>query len=324
MIQCLTDKSGALFTLFSFVLNLFLIPLLIPGCGPSDQAKDNVVIVVGSRKITTDQLKKDMEFISADMDIPDHDRKRIREKLLGMVIDHYLILEYGRKMGISVSENERQEVLKDIKTGYTEGAFEDALLKGYVNSEQWEERLRERFLANKVTKKVTENIPPPDYQDIKRYFEDNKNEFKSPEMLEFRQIVTRSREEAEALLKRLNNGEKMPDLAKEYSIGPEAEKGGKVGWVARGDLEESMEKVLFSMPRHKTSPVVKTPYGFHIFEVLSVRPEGVKELPEVIRDIESRLLIQRRELFYKKWLSELRNQFEIKINQDILNGMETS
>ncbi|MBW1796941.1 MAG: peptidylprolyl isomerase [Deltaproteobacteria bacterium] len=318
MIHCKTNKARSLLTSYSVTFCLCLLPFLISGCGPSDQAKDKVVIVVGSRQITTDQLRKDMEFISADMDLPDHNR--IREQILELVIDHYLILEYGRRMGISVSEKEVERAIKEIKSGYTEGSFKNALLRGYVDLEQWEERIREQFLVNKVIKEVTENITPPDYQDVKRYFEDNKDEFKSPEMLEFRQIVTRSREEADALLNRLNNGEDMHQLAKKYSIGPEAENGGKVGWVARGHLEESMEKVLFSMPRSKTSPVVKTPYGFHIFEVLSVRPEGGKQLPEVIREIESRLLIQRRELFCKKWLSDLRSQFEIKINQDLLIG----
>jgi len=324
MIHCKTNKNRDLLASHSFTCCLCLLLFLAPNCGPSDQAKDKVAIVVGSRQITTDQLKKDMEFISSDMDLPDHDRNRIRKQIVELVIDHYLILEYGRKMGISVSEKEVERAIKDIKSGYTEGSFKNALLRGYVDLEQWEERIREQFLVNKVIKEVTENITPPDYQDIKRYFEDNKDEFKFPEMLEFRQIVIRSREEADALLSRLNNGEDMHELAKKYSIGPEAEKGGTVGWVAHGDLEESMEKVLFSMPRGKISPVVGTPYGFHIFEVLSVRPEGGKQLPEVIGEIESRLLIQRRELFFKKWLSSLRSQFQIKINQDILNGMEIS
>jgi parvulin-like peptidyl-prolyl isomerase len=286
--------------------------------------KNKVALVVGSRQITSDQLREDMEFISADMDVPYHDRKRFKDRILKLIIDHYLILEYGRKMGISVSENEVQKFVNDIKSGYTEGAFKDALLRGYVDPDQWEGRVREQFLINKIIKKVTEKITPPDYQDIKRYFEDNRDEFKTPEMLEFRQIVTRSREEADALLARLHNGEDMHDLAKKHSIGPEAEKGGIVGWVERGHLEESMEKVLFSMPRGKISPVVQTPYGFHIFEVITVRPEGEKQLPEVIREIESRLLNQRRELFCRKWLNDLRSLFEIKINQDILSETETS
>ena len=323
MIHCKTNKTRYLLTYYSFTYCLCFLPFLIPGCAPSDQAKDKVVIVVGSRQITTDQLKKDMGFISSDMDLTNHDRNRIRKQIIELVIDHYLILEYGKKMRISISENELERAIKDIKSGYTEGSFKDALLRGYVDLEQWEERIREQFLVNKVIKEVTESITPPDYQDIKGYFEDNKDEFNSPKMLEFRQIVTRSREEADALLNRLDNGEDMHELAKKYSIAPEAENGGKVGWVARGHLEESMEKVLFSMPQGKTSPVVKTPYGFHIFEVLSVRPEGVKQLPEVIRKIESRLLSQRQEFFFKKWLNELRSQIEIKINQDILNGMET-
>jgi parvulin-like peptidyl-prolyl isomerase len=141
-------------------------------------------------------------------------------------------------------------------------------------------------------------------------------------MLEFRQIVARTRKDAEDLLRRLRNGEDMTELAREYSIAPEAENGGYVGWVSKGHLEESMEKALFSMPRGKFSPVIETPYGYHIFEVMSARPAGRKELPEVISEIESRLLSQRREKFYKKWLQELRTHFSVKVNEDLLDSLE--
>ena len=128
--------------------------------------------------------------------------------------------------------------------------------------------------------------------------------------------------DAENLLRRLRNGKDMGELAGEHSIAPEAENGGYVGWIAKGHLEESMEKALFSMPRGKFSPVIETPYGYHVFEVMSVRPEGRKELPEVISEIESRLLSQRREKFYRKWLQELRAHFSVKVNQDLLNSLE--
>ena len=105
MTQRRTNKIHYLHTNCSLTFCLCLIPFIILGCGPSGPAKDKVAIVVGSRQITTDQLKKDMEFITADMDVPDHDRNRIREQILGLVIDHYLILEHGRKTGISASEH---------------------------------------------------------------------------------------------------------------------------------------------------------------------------------------------------------------------------
>ena len=64
----------------------------------------------------------------------------------------------------------------------------------------------------------------------------------------------------------------------------------EVGWVARGDLDETMENVLFSMQIGKISPVVKTSFGYHVFEVISRAPAGVKGLPAVMPEIESQLL----------------------------------
>jgi parvulin-like peptidyl-prolyl isomerase len=312
------NKPRNRFTIYIVVRGLCLFGVFALGCGLFDQEKNKTGIVVGSRYITTDELKKDMGFISAGMDIPVEQQDQIRIQLIEQSIDHYLVLEYGKENGITLSEKELQSTLKDLRKEYSEDAFNEALLRGYVDFDQWKNRVREQLLVNKIIKKVTEGIAPPNYQEIKRYFEANQDDFRSPQMVEFRQIVTRAREEAENLLRRLHGGEQMSELARKYSIAPEAESGGKVGWVAKGHLNESMEKVLFSMPKGMISPVIETPYGYHIFEVLSVRPEGVKELPKVIEEIESKLLTQRREEFFEKWLQEMRSHFKVQVDQDLL------
>lgn len=303
---------------------LFFLISAISACDPFAKTEGNVGLVVGSSHITTDKLKSDMEFISAGMEIPVQQRDLIRKQLMEQCINRYLIIEYGKEHGIAISENELQNTLKDIRKEYTDAAFDEALIRGYVDLEQWKNRLREQLLVKKIIEKVTEGVTQPNYQDIKQYFEANQDEFKSPKMIEFRQIVTRTREEAKNLLNRLHNGERMSELAKKYSTAPEAENGGKVGWVAEDHLSESMGNVLFSMPQGKISPVVETPYGYHIFEVISVRPAGVKELPDVIEEIQSKLILQRREVFLKKWLQDLKNHFEVRINQNLINNLESS
>lgn len=312
------------FSICSLFWGLCLFSVLFPGCGLFDPAEDNVGIVVGSTHITTNKLKTDMEFISAGMEVPDQQRDQLRNKLVAQCIEHYLIMEYGKQNGITISERELQKALKDIGKNYTDDAFDNALLRGFVDVEQWKARLKEQLLVKKIIGKATESIAPPIYQDIVKYYEANQNEFKSPKMIEFRQIVTRTGKEAEDLLKRLQNGEQMSELARKHSVAPEAENGGNVGWMAEGHLNESMEKILFSMPQGKISPVVETPYGYHIFEVLSVKPAGLTELSDAIEEIESKLFLQKREVFLKKWLQDLRNHFEVKVNQDRLSKLELS
>lgn len=297
---------------------------LIPGCSVFDQKEDNIVIVVGSRRITTDELSKDMKFISSGMDMLVLDNDRIRNELIERIIDHYLILEYGKQKKISLSEAEFESALKEITKEYTEDWFQEALLRGYSDFEQWKDQLREQLLVEKIITRVSESIARPSRQDIEQYFEENKDEFWSPPRVRFMQIVTRDKEQAHDLLKQLHNGEDMSSLARKYSTGPEAENGGEVGWVAQGILHESMEEVIFSMAPGKMSPVVKTPYGFHIFKVLSVRQGGAKELGEVRKEIGSILREQSREVFINKWLQELRTHFEVTVNMDQVNKLELS
>jgi parvulin-like peptidyl-prolyl isomerase len=191
-----------------------------------------------------------------------------------------------------------------------------------VDFDQWKNRFKEQLLIDKVLKDVVKNIAPPSHKEIEKCFAENRDEFQYPKMVKFRQIVTRSKEQADSLLKRIQKGEEMSELARKYSIAPEAESGGEISWVAQEHLDGSMGNVVFSLAPGELSPVIKTPYGYHIFEVLSVRPEFIKELPEVIQEIESRLLHQKREIFLEEWLEGLRTRFEVKVNHELLAQLD--
>jgi parvulin-like peptidyl-prolyl isomerase len=322
MIPCVMNKTRITFSNCGFVFIFSAAVSFFLGCGLVEQEENRVVIVVGSREITTEALKKDMEFLSAGMNGLEKQQEEYRNQLAEQLIGHYLIIEYGKEKGIALPEEELQSALDDITREYGEEDFKEALLREYVDFDQWKDQLGEQLLEIKILEKVSKNVVPPTYREIEQYFENNPAEFRCPQMVRFRQIVTRTKGEAESLLKRIKNGENMSELARKYSIAPEAENGGEVGWIARAHLEEGMSRVLFSMPQGKPSPIVETPYGYHIFRVLAIRPGTVKELPDVIEQIETKLLHQKREIFLKKWIENLGTHFEVKINQELLNNLE--
>jgi parvulin-like peptidyl-prolyl isomerase len=322
MIQLIMKRPHIFFTHFSFLCAFYSGALFFLGCDLIEQEASNVVIVLGSRNITTDELKKDMEFISADMNLKEKQHDQIRNQLAEQVISHYLIIEYANEKGISISEKELQYALDDIKREYTEDVFKEALLREYVDFDQWKNRFKEQLLINKILKEVAKNIAPPSHKEIEQYYEENRDKFRYPKMVKFRQIVSKSKKEADNLLNRIHKGEEMGALARQYSIGPEADNGGEISWVAREHLDESMGNVLFSLSPGEMSRVVETPYGYHIFEVLSIRPETLKELPDVMQEIESKLFHEKREIFLREWLEDLRTHFEVKVDQELMAQLD--
>jgi peptidyl-prolyl cis-trans isomerase C/foldase protein PrsA len=301
---------------------LFVLSLFISACGNVDRSAETVVITVGDRNITEDKLKKDIKRITFEMGIRDQGGKHLIPALTNRIIDNYLILEYGKINGITVSKNELNAAIKDIKKDYPENVFNNILIRRYIDFEEWKEALREQLLVEKIITIASASITPITFQEIKSYFDSHQSEYERSEMVEFRQIVTRSRDEAEKILARLDNGEDMDELARKYSISPEAKVGGKVGWISVGELDESMEEAIFSLPVGKRGSILKTLYGFHIFEVLAKRPAGFKRLPEAMADIESKLFRNKKDSFYRGWLVELRSLFPVKVDQELMNKLD--
>ena len=297
-------------------------PLFICGC---DQLNSGpVALVVGDQKLTMDVLKQDMGYAVEDLPFLAQDTKEMKTGLLDHVIDRYLILEYARRHDIVISEDEFQRHLNAVKEGYTESGFEQVLLRKAGDPAAWVKRFREQLIIEKVVNSVTEDMAPPDYEEIKTLFESSPNRFKSPEKIKFRQIFCRNLKKARKLHKRILAGENLAALAREYSEGPEAVNGGEVGWIIKGALDENIDKTLFSMAPGDVSPVTKGPSGYHIFEVVSHQPGGFQAFSDVIGHIEEQLLAQKRASYCKRWLRDLRSDIRVKIDREAIDKLEFS
>jgi peptidyl-prolyl cis-trans isomerase C len=305
--------------LLSYALGLLF---FLPACGIFSHPEERVVITVGSQKITVSELKRDIRQFISGMGIGNRKLGSAADPIINKILEKYLILQYGKEKGITIPETELQSAIKGIRGDYPGGEFKEMLLNRYVDLQDWKEGMRQHLLIKKIAMKASEAISPVTSQEAKQYYESHREEFVHPEMVQFRQIITLKREEAEAAIQRLRKGEDLGQVARQYSITPEADRGGLIGWVAKGELEESMEKVVFALSPGKVSPIIETAYGYHLFEVLAKKPEGYQSLPEVMKQIETKLFDQKKELFYEKWITELRKSYPVWVNREILATLE--
>ncbi|MBU2499240.1 MAG: peptidyl-prolyl cis-trans isomerase [Proteobacteria bacterium] len=309
----ISKKLVTLWTAFS---------LTIVGCGLFDSTQEGVALTVGKRVITPDKLERELRRMTFGVEVAGKGAGEMVRPLINQMVDYYLILEYGSDRGIVVSDDELHAAIREIKKDYSDKDFHETLLQGYIDFDEWKEGLRERLLMQKIIKRVTEGVPPVPFQEIKAYYDSHRDDFRHPEMVKFRQILRSNRQEIQRLLNRLKGIEEQGAAGAGSSRKDVMEGFGDAVWVAKGDLEESMEKVIFSLSVGGMSDVVETPYGFHIIQMTARRPEGVKSLPEAIPEIEASLSFEKREAFYQRWLDGLRGSIPVQINHKLLERME--
>ncbi|MEW6087314.1 MAG: peptidylprolyl isomerase [bacterium] len=126
-------------------------------------------------------------------------------------------------------------------------------------------------------------------------------------------IVTKTSEEADALLERLKKGEDFETLAKEKSIGPSAKDGGDLGFFKRGDMVSEFENVAFNLKAGELSDIVKTDYGYHIIRVTAKETLSPGDILAVKSNIKNKLFQDKMEKVYFEWIEKLKKEASIEI-----------
>jgi parvulin-like peptidyl-prolyl isomerase len=167
----------------------------------------------------------------------------------------------------------RRQVLDQLVA--KELIYTDAKKTGVLNSSEFKDEYQK--VQEKVKKEIAVQIWQKNQLDkvsvssseLKKYYDDNKAEFKEPESVRARHILVKTKEEAETLLKDLKlKGkaleQKFIELAKEKSVGPSGPKGGDLGYFAKGQMVPEFNDKAFSMKVGTVSEPVKTQFGYHL------------------------------------------------------------
>jgi peptidyl-prolyl cis-trans isomerase SurA len=105
------------------------------------------------------------------------------------------------------------------------------------------------------------------------------------------------------------------DLAKQYSDDTSSIKGGDIGWVNKGDTVPQFEQQMMSNPVGKISQPFKSPFGWHILEVLETRDSNLANDREKA-EIRQELRETKAQILYTEWMRNLRDMAYVKINDD--------
>jgi len=304
------------------ILTLLLGVSIVLAC--SGPGPDEVLAVLADQKITVGDLQK--ELLQEKGNYPKRAYSnsntffKIKKKLLDEKVDHYLLLGEAKKQGTTVQDAELQQEVQRYKSLYTEVAFQNMLQEVGISPADWVKKKKENLIVKKYLDHITAMSSPVTAEKIEAYYKEHKDEFKVPESVHVRQIVTDSKEKAESILRRLRNGENFAKLARDLSLSPDRKKGGDLGFIPKGTFPREFE-VCFTMNPGEISPIIPSAYGFHLFKVLEKAPERTLGLEEVEAKIALHLKQQARQAGREGLLKDLHAQTKIEINQDLLERL---
>jgi hypothetical protein len=211
---------------------LVLAALVAPACakksGPRAVARPETIAMAGERPVTLD------EFMAWAKKATSEDPKNVSPRVLSSLLDQYL-----------------EEVLL---ARAVEAAGPN--VPGTTPAEK-----RRAFLTRAAGLEALQD------SDLRREYDAHPERYRRSALVRVSQLLFRSKDAADAAMKRLEAGAPWADVSRKSSVAANASSGGSLGPLARTDLPLEFEKAVWSLPAGKTSPVIATPHGFHVFRV---------------------------------------------------------
>jgi peptidyl-prolyl cis-trans isomerase SurA len=111
---------------------------------------------------------------------------------------------------------------------------------------------------------------------------------------------------------RLDNGGDFAELAKQNSEDGSANSGGDLGWLNPGDTVPEFEKIMNELKPGEISAPVKTPFGWHIIQVLERRKQDMAKDASRLK-ARQEIRARKSDEAYQDWLRELRDRAYVEL-----------
>lgn len=186
---------------------------------------------------------------------------------LSELIDEKLLMEEAARLKIKADNKEVEKRYESIVSASSDKAQAEKNLAAVGWTVKDLKDLLGRQLAIREVLIQSGKIAVTD-EDVKSYFEANKEKLLTPETVKLRQIYVNTRAEADAAVDALITGSDFAKLSALKSADPALRKNsGDLGYVNKGVLLPDMEQEIFSLKEKQYSKVIPTGKGFSIFYV---------------------------------------------------------
>ena len=244
------------------------------------------------------------------------DLPRLARALLDPLIDRTLLVPRAKVAGMAVTDAEVQSAMDALaESARASGeSFAERLAQDGQTADQLAEDMRERLLAEKWVAEQTRG-EKPSTAEVRAWFELHRSDLEVKDEVHAQQILVATAEEAKSLLDQIRAGASFEQLARSHGRSPDAQRGGDLGWFARGTMPRPFDDACFTLKAGQVSGVVQTSYGYHLFRLLGRRGPRKRNLDEVKEEVARRAFAEKQAQAERQLLDQVRKSARVQINE---------
>jgi parvulin-like peptidyl-prolyl isomerase len=302
----------------SVKLPQFVAVLMLVGCAEEVPRESRVVLEIAGRPVTLGEFERFLRT-SVQQESPVLSSE-VMAALFDQFVEEQLLLRAADDAGIRADPRlvaQRMSALRSASPG-AEGSPTTASIQAsedsVANDVERQARI-ERLVSAEALATVE-----LDESEVAAYYESHREDFVKPDTVDVSQILVASEEGARELRQAiLARRTAFEDAAREFSQGPEAAAGGRLGAFARGELPPSFDAAVFDLKPGAISDVVATDFGFHLFRVNSRTEEQPLSLDEVREAVRVELLREKSDAAMKRYVAELEKRYPLTVHRQYLS-----
>jgi foldase protein PrsA len=259
----------------------------------------------GETPPTETQLKKNCE----------EQYKTLKQEVLGFLISSSWVAGEAKSLGVKVSDKEVKKQFEKIKNQQFPKAaeFEKFLKSSGQTVSDLLLRVKLNMLSQKIQQKIAKEGSKVTPEQIRKYYNENPTRFGTPETRDANSVLTKTEADAKKAKQEIESGKSFPSVAKRVSIDPTAKKtGGKLTGIVKGNETKALDTALFSAKKGVLSGPVKTPFGYYVFEVLTIKQGAHRTLQQVEATIKSQLKAQHQQAALTKFVKDFKKKWTSK------------
>lgn len=285
---------------------LILLALTLGSCsGGKTSLSDRPIVKVNSERLTAKAFADELAYRLRAYDALSVKDEMLLNRTKQEVVRNFIVRviseTWAKQKGLFVRREDLDKYVDGVRGHYPDDlAFRRSLTQENLTFKDWRERVKFSLLQKLIMKELNRTRQTLTDEELKKYYKTYKDQFKEPAKVRLRQVVQDSKNNAERMQKLLRQGKSFKSIAKKFSITPESQSEGDIGWIEKGTLDIFDE--AFKMRPGQRSPILKSDYGYHIFEVIAMKKAKTIPFEVAKSEVRRRLEEKREQALYSAWL----------------------